>query len=149
MSGNLKKKRRQAWVLTFMASITTGVTAMPPTTGGEIPKQMVVSTADAMLFMRIYQIFFNEQLSRNNLIELLTPLGFVAAFGGSWAYVFFKIFQGLFDEVANFAGPFGWLFSGIMSAFMTFTLGMMWTSFLYNICHKNWQNMERQGVPSF
>ena len=125
-----RKFNRCRWDI-MKLSLGTGLTSALPTPTVEIPKQLGIAVGDLALCFHIYQIYFDDQIKDSKqFIDLVKRAGLVTAGGGAIVYIGYKAARGLLDEAANFAPPFGQIFSGVLTFSETITIGFLWLKFV-------------------
>jgi hypothetical protein len=121
----MSKRRKALWLIVPAATATGGVSGAP-TPGLEGPKQVVVSAADIALLAGIYNVYFDDDITPSNMIEVLKEAGLLIAVGGSIVYGGVKLTEAGLAEVLNFVPGFGWLVSGVITASVTATVATLW-----------------------
>jgi uncharacterized protein (DUF697 family) len=110
----------------------------------EVPKQVVLTASDLTLCWRLYALYYDRELSVDNLLALLRRAGIVTAVGGSVIYTGARATQGVIDEFLNLV-LFGRVFSGLVAASYTTALGL---AFLYWI-DRAWRSDRSAPLPEF
>jgi len=122
----LNEKRRNAlWALVGGAG-TTGVSAVIPTPGWEVPKQAVVATTDLATLAAIYKIYSDKNIGVEGVRDMLLEMGFVFTAGGAVAYGSVKAAEGIIHEVLNWIPVIGWVAKGVITGSVTLTVGLLW-----------------------
>ena len=101
---------------------TAGASAAP-TSMLELPKQGVIAAADLNMCVAIYAIWFDQRLSKEEMIDLLLDAGMASMAGGLIIYGGVKITEGLLAEAMNLIGPLGWAVSAVITGTVTSTVG--------------------------
>jgi hypothetical protein len=123
---SLMSKRRKALWLIVPAATITGSASGAPTPGLEVPKQAVVSATDIALLAGIYNVYFDEDVSADRMVDILKEAGILAFVGGSIVYGGVKLTEAGLAEVLNFVPGLGWLVSGLITASVTATVACLW-----------------------
>lgn len=135
---NLGKKRLDA-VLAIATYAIAGATATAaPTPGGEIPKQVLLTASDILMYTSIWKIYFEEELSTKGITEILTQLGLVTVIGSGTAYVVSKVNTAILKEISNWVGPLGWGVTATIAGSLSALFGVAWA--LY--CDQVWTQKE-------
>jgi hypothetical protein len=121
----MSKRWKTLWLIVPTATLTGGA-AGAPTPGLEAPKQAAVSAADIALLAGIYNVYFDEDISPANMMEMLKNAGILIAVGGSVVYGGVKLTEAGIAEVLNFVPGFGWLVSGMITASVTAAVALLW-----------------------
>jgi hypothetical protein len=123
---NLGKKRLDAvWAIATYAS-TGGVMSAVPFPGTELPKQIALTASDILLYTTIWKIYFGEELSRKQLLEMLSELGLITVAAAGTAYVVTKGSTALLTEITNRFGPVGWGVAATITGSATGLFGAAW-----------------------
>jgi hypothetical protein len=123
---DLGKKRLDA-VLAIATYAIGGATATAaPTPGGEIPKQLLLTASDILMYTSIWKIYFEEELSTKSITEILTQLGLVAVGGAGTAYVVGKVNTAILKEISNWVGPLGWGVTAAIAGSLSSLFGVAW-----------------------
>jgi hypothetical protein len=123
---DLGKKRLDA-VLAIATYAIGGATATAaPTPGGEVPKQVLLTASDILMYTSIWKIYFEEELSTKSITEILTQLGLVTVGGAGTAYVVSKVSAAILKEVSNWIGPLGWGMTAAIAGSLSALFGVAW-----------------------
>jgi hypothetical protein len=120
-----KKRRKALWTLVAGAG-STGASVVIPTPGFEVPKQVVVATADLALLALIYGIYFDEDIEVDSVRKMLIEMSLVATAGGVAVYAGIKVTEGVIHEVLNWVPVVGWVAKGVITGSVTLTVGALW-----------------------
>ncbi|GAB1544037.1 hypothetical protein NUACC21_67130 [Scytonema sp. NUACC21] len=124
---NLGKKRLEAiWAIATYA-VGGGIVSGAPNPGVELPKQVILTASDILMYTTIWKIYFEEELSHKGLVEILLDMGFVTIAATGTAYVVAKGTTAVLQEMTNWFGPLGWGVSAAISGSITGVVGAMWT----------------------
>lgn len=131
---NLGKKRLESLSAIARYAVGGGTLAAAPLPGGEIPKQIVLATSDIFMYVSIWKIYFEEDLSRKDLLRMLTELGLITVAAAGTAYIVAKSSTVILAEVANRFGLVGWSVAATVTGSLTGMCGLLWIlycDFLY------------------
>jgi hypothetical protein len=131
---NLGKKRMDVVLAIATYAVGGATAAAVPTPGGEIPKQLIVTASDILMYTNIWKIYFEEELSTKGIIEILTELGLVTVGGAGTAYVVSKISTAILKEISNWTGPLGWWVTAAISSSLSALFGVAWALYCDQIC---------------
>ncbi|MBW4643203.1 MAG: hypothetical protein KME23_09440 [Goleter apudmare HA4340-LM2] len=123
---SLGKKRLEAVLAIATYSVGSGTASAAPTPGGEIPKQILLSAADVLMYTSIWKIYFEEDLSQKALVEILTELGLVTVAAAGTAYVVGKATSAILKEITNWTGPLGWGVTAVIAGSLSGLFGVAW-----------------------
>lgn len=133
---NLGKKRLDAVLAIATYAIGGATAAAVPTPGGEIPKQLVLTASDILMYTSIWKIYFAEELSTKGIIEILTELGLVTVGGAGTAYVVSKVSTAILKEISNWTGPLGWSVIAAISGSLSALFGVAWALYCDRLCEQ-------------
>jgi hypothetical protein len=139
---NLGKKRLEAALAIAGYAVGSGTASAAPTPGGELPKQLLVTASDILMYTRIWKIYFEEDLSSKELLEILVQLGFVSLVATGAAYIAGKASTAILKEIVNWTGPLGWGITAAIAGSLTGLFGAAWA--LY--CDTLYSQREPQPV---
>lgn len=140
---NLGQKRLDAILAIATYAVGGATVAAAPTPGGELPKQLVLTASDILMYTRIWKIYFEEELSTQSITEILTQLGLVTVGGAATAYVVSKVSTALLKEISNWFGPIGWGVTSAIASSLSALFGVAWT--LY--CDQIYQQRQHNQYP--
>jgi hypothetical protein len=113
-----QKRWKTIWHIAPVA-LATGTASAMPTPTLETVKQAGVTAADITLMAGIYNIYFEEDIAKGEMIELLKDAGILIAVGGTLLYGGIKVSEAGLAEVLNFVPGAGWGVSGLITASVT------------------------------
>lgn len=123
---NIGKKRLETVLAIATYSIGSGTATVAPTPGVEISKQIVLTTADSLLYTSIWKIYFEEDLSSKGLLEIVIELGLVTVSAAGTAYIVSKASTAILKEITNWTGPLGWGLTGAIAGSLSGIFGVAW-----------------------
>ncbi len=123
---NLGKKRLDAlWTIARYAAGGGAISAVP-VPGQEVSKQIALTASDILLYTTIWKIYFEEDLSNKQLLEMLVELGLVTIAATGTAYIAVKGTTALLTQISNLFGPLGWGVAAAITGSVTGLLGAAW-----------------------
>ena len=123
---SLGKKRLEA-VLAIAGYAASGATvSAAPTPCMEVPKQIILTASDILMYTTIWKIYFEEDLSRKEIVVMLAELGLVTIAAAGAAYLVVKGSTALMNEITDWVGPVGWGISAAITGSVTGLLGAAW-----------------------
>jgi hypothetical protein len=131
---DLGKKRLESLLAIARYAVGGGTLAAAPLPGGEVPKQIVLTSSDMFMYISIWKIYFEEDLSRQELLKLLAELGLITVAAAGTAYIVAKSSTAILSEIANRFGLVGWGIAATVTASLTGVCGLLWIlycDFLY------------------
>ncbi|OUL30752.1 hypothetical protein BV378_03350 [Nostoc sp. RF31YmG] len=123
---SLGKKRLEATLAIATYAVGSGTASAAPTPGGEIPKQILLTASDVLMYTSIWKIYFEEDLSKKELVEILAELGLVTIAATGTAYVVSKVSTALLKEISNWTGPLGWGVVAAIAGSLSGLFGVAW-----------------------
>ena len=127
----LQKKQRKSLALILEFALGSTAASSVPTPAFEVSKQIVLAAADVTLCWKIYALYYDEDLSIENIVELLKRAGIIASVGSVLLYTGARTGQGLADEVLNLSG-IGTLVSGVIAGSSTTLVGLAFLAWINN-----------------
>ncbi|BAY49900.1 hypothetical protein SAMD00079811_75290 [Scytonema sp. HK-05] len=137
---SLGKKRLEAALAIASYAVGSGAASAAPTPGVEIPKQLILTASDILMYTNIWKIYFEEDLSSKGVLEMLAEVGIVVVAATGTAYIVAKGTTALLNEITDWLGPMGWGVSAAISSSLTGMFGSMWA--LY--CDRLYSQKESQ-----
>ncbi len=131
---NLGKKRLASVLAIATYSVGSGTASAAPTPGGEIPKQILLTVSDIFMYTNIWKIYFEEDLSSKELVEILTELGLVTVAATGTAYIVSKANTAILKEITNWMGPLGWGLTAVIASSISGSFGVAWAIYCDRIC---------------
>ncbi len=120
------KKRLEAVLAIATYSIGSGTASAAPTPGGEIPRQLILTASDILMYISIWRIYFQEDLSRQGLLDILAELGLVTVSAAGTAYIVTKASTAILKEITNWTGPLGWGVTAAIAGSLSGLFGVVW-----------------------
>ncbi|MEC4815408.1 MAG: hypothetical protein SAK29_19335 [Scytonema sp. PMC 1069.18] len=124
---SLGKKRLDAVLAIATYAVGSGTASAAPTPGIELPKQLILTASDIFMYTSIWKIYFEEDLSRKSLIDMLAELGLVTVAATGTAYIVSKGTSAVLHEITDWLGPVGWGVSAAIASSLTGLFGTLWT----------------------
>ncbi|WP_201447874.1 hypothetical protein [Calothrix sp. PCC 7507] len=138
---NLGKKRLEVVLAIASYSVGSGTASAAPTPGGEIPKQILLTVSDIFMYTNIWKIYFQEDLSSKELVEILTDLGLVTVAATGTAYIVGKVNTAILKEITNWTGPLGWGLTAAVAGSLSGLFGIAWAIY----CDRIYSQRELQS----
>lgn len=133
----LGKKRLDAASAIATYAIGSGTASAAPTPGGELPRQLLLTASDILMYTSIWKTYFEEDLSEKDVLEILTELGLVSAVGAGAAYVAGKATTAALKELTNWLGPLGWVTTAAIAGSFSALFGAVWAVYCDNLYQQN------------
>jgi N-acetylglucosamine kinase-like BadF-type ATPase len=130
---SLGKKRLEAALAIASYAVGSGAASAAPTPGVEIPKQLILTASDILMYTNIWKIYFEEDLSSKGVLEMLAEVGIVVVAATGTAYIVAKGTTALLNEITDWLGPMGWAVSAAISSSLTGMFGSMWALYCDNL----------------
>lgn len=144
MMSNLGKKRLEAVLAIASYAVGSGAATVAPNPGVEIPRQLVLTTSDILMYTVIWKIYFEEDLSQKGLLEMLTELGVVTVAATGTAYIVAKGSSAILHEITDWFGPVGWGVSAAIAGSLTGLFGAAWAIY----CDNRYSQRETESVAN-
>ena len=137
-----KKRLEAAWTIAGYAT-DGGAVSVAATPGIEVPKQLLLAVSDVLMYGTIWKIYFEEDLTQKELLEILAELGLVTVTATGAAYLVAEATSAIAREIADWLGPSGWGVSAIIASSLTATIGALWALH----CDQLYQERQAQAEP--
>lgn len=121
---SLRRKRKNAILAITTCTIGNGAGAAVPTPGAESCKHLVYSAVEVGLCLRIHNIYFEEELNKEDIEDWLLSNGLAVTGGGGLAFVGTKVGHAAINEVLNFVPVIGWGIKGALAGSITASIGI-------------------------
>ena len=138
----LQQKQRKSLTLILEFALGSTAASSVPTPAFEVSKQIVLAAADVTLCWKIYALYYDEDLSLENIVELLKRAGIITSVGSVLVYTGARTSQGLADEMLNLSG-IGTLVSGVIAGSSTALVGLAFLAWVNNA----WQQDQLLPAP--
>ncbi|WP_197480117.1 MULTISPECIES: hypothetical protein [unclassified Anabaena] len=123
---NINKKRLDAIFAIATYAVGSGAASAVPTPGAEIPKQVILTASDILMYVSIWKTYFQDDVSSQGIVKMLTQLGLVTVGVTGTAYVAGKATTAILKEINNWTGPLGWGVTAVIAGSFTGLFGVMW-----------------------
>lgn len=120
-----KKRLEAAWTIAGYAA-SGGALSVAVTPGIELPKQVLLAASDVLMYGTIWKIYFEEDLTQKELLEILGELGLVTVTASGAAYLVMETTAAIVREISNWLGPPSWGVSAVIASSLTGTIGALW-----------------------
>ena len=135
------KKRLEAVLAIATYSVGSGTASSVPTPGGEIPRQLILTASDILMYISIWKIYFQEDLSRQGLVDIFAELGLVTVSATGTAYIVSKATTAILKELTNWVGPLGWGVTAAIAGSLSGLFGVVWALYCDRLA------LERETQP--
>ena len=116
-------KRNNAILAVIATTIGNAGGAAVPTPGLETGKHAIFSAAEIAMCVTIYNIYFSENISKNEMKDFLVKNGIAVAGGGGLAFVATKAGHAAIAEMLNFVPVIGWGLKSVLAGSITASVG--------------------------
>ena len=130
---NLGKKRLDTISIIVTCALGNASVSAAPTSGGELPKQFLLTAGDVLMYSRIWKLYFEEELSNKSVVEMLGELGLVSAVGVGTGYVVSKVSTAVLKEIINWTGPLTWFVIATLAGSLSGLFGAAWALYCDNL----------------
>ena len=123
----LKQTRRRVF-LVILAAVTGNVlVTATPSSNIESTKYLFSTFANVMMFMVVWDSYFDEQLSQKSTRQIIQDLLIITLISGVTTLVIFKGITKSIDYLIRTFGLHGWSIAGAIAGVVTAILGIAWT----------------------
>ena len=123
----LKDKRRRV-VLVILATITGNVlVTATPSPNVESSKYLLSTFANVMMFIVVWDAYFEEQLLQKTIKQILQDLLNITLISAITTLIIFKGITRNIDYLVMTFGLRGWSIAGAIAGFVTAVLGVAWS----------------------
>ena len=122
----LAEKRKEAAYKLVTPMLGEFLIMSLPTTGAEIPKSTILSGIEIAIFIDIWKLYFDNNLSDTEVVSLIEELGIMALGVSVLSFLTARLANGLLSEVLNFLPGVGWVFEGFLASLITLISGILW-----------------------
>lgn len=140
----LEKKRLEAALAIASYAASSGAVVTAPTPGLELPKQVVLTASDTLLYATIWKIYFEDDLAQKELLEILAEVGLVVVTSVGTTYLVTKGSMVLLGELAGWLGPPGWALKVLVSGSLIGLVAVMWTV----MCDRIYISRSNRSLPA-
>jgi hypothetical protein len=123
---DIGKKRLETVLAIATYCISSGTATAAPTPGGEIPKQIVLTASDSLMYTSIWKIYFQEDLSAKGMLDILLEIGLVTVSAVGTTYIVSKASTAILKEITNWTGPLGWGVTAAIAGSLSGIFGVAW-----------------------
>ncbi|MGJ3254060.1 MAG: hypothetical protein ACFE0J_23450 [Elainellaceae cyanobacterium] len=145
------KKRLNACLAIASYAAGGGAASVAPTPCMEVPKQIVLTASDVMMYASIWKIYFEEDLTQKDILSMLAEVGIVSVAAFGTAYLVARGSTALLHEITDWIGPIGWGMSALISGSLGGLSGMAWAFYcdrLYEQRHLDLQHKKIRVKPT-
>ncbi len=122
----LQQKRYEAFVKITQTVGGASLTGAVPGPTLELAKQLGISVADAWMCLDIYRKYFDQELSRQDLVRMMQTTGVVVLGGGIAGYVGIRLAQAALSEILEDIPIANSVITAIAFGSSTFLIGFAW-----------------------
>jgi hypothetical protein len=140
LMSQVKHKRNKAAIAILAAVVGNGVVTLNPTPSIEMAKQIFITIADVVMCIMLWDIYFDEELSKKTIQSVLSELCLITLSSIFTAYILAKGITALMNYLTHSLGSIGWGISGILAGLATGLLGIGWAFY----CDDWYQNSKAQ-----
>jgi hypothetical protein len=100
------------------------------------------------MYAQIWKIYFQEELSRKELMAMLTELGLITVAAAGTAYIVAKGSTAILNEITDWIGPAGWGISAAIAGSLTGLFGAAWAMYCDRLyCERHAQPDLPKALP--
>lgn len=122
----LNQKRRQVFIAILAAISGNSLVMAAPSPNIENIKNLFLTSVNVVMFIIVWDTYFDEQLSQKSIISVLQDLLAITCISLITAFIVAKGIIKSIDSLINTMGSFGWLIAGMSAGLATGILGLVW-----------------------
>jgi hypothetical protein len=126
---NLSTKRKKTITVICTAIGGNGFVSATPSSNQELAKQVFMVVANVVMYVVIWDIYFDEDLSQENIKTILTDLGSIALVSGGTSWIAVKAIAALLQYIPDWLTSSVWIVAGIVAGLVTGALGIIWACY--------------------
>ena len=123
---NLNHKRKRVLIAVLAAVMGNALVTATPSLNTETAKNLFLTFANVVMFIIVWDTYFEEQLSQKSIMSILQDLLAITCISLITAFIISKGITKNIDNLITILGSTGWLISGIIAGFATGILGIFW-----------------------
>lgn len=125
----LSQKRKRVIYIILIATISiAGVTAIPLLDIITI-KKLFLTFANVVMFLLIWDAYFDEQLSQKDILSIVQDLFAVTCISVITTFILSLGIARTIDKLIEMFGNIGWGIAGAIAGMVTTILGVIWASY--------------------
>ncbi|MGJ3247111.1 MAG: hypothetical protein ACFE0I_13700 [Elainellaceae cyanobacterium] len=140
------KKRLNAYLAIASYAAGGGAAAATPTPCMEVPKQIVLTASDVIMYASIWKIYFEEDLTQKDILSMLAELGIVSVAAFGTAYLVARGSTALLHEITDWMGPMGWGMSALISGSLGGLSGIAWALYCDRLYEQRHLDSQRRKI---
>lgn len=122
----LNKKRKRVFITILAAVLGNALVMAAPSLNVESIKSLFLTFVNVVMFIIVWDTYFDEQLSKKSIISILQDLLAITCISLITAFI---VAQGIIKVINSLLltmGSLSWLIAGISAGLATITLGLVW-----------------------
>ena len=123
---NLRKKRKRVLYTVLAAATGNALVTAAPLLDIEIAKKLFLTFANVVMFIVIWDAYFDEQLTKKDILSILQDLFAVTCISVITTFILSQGITKLIDNLIIIFGSLGWGISGGIAGLITALLGAIW-----------------------
>ena len=124
-----KKRKRVIYIILIVTIVNMLVTAAPFPLIDITIKKLSLTFANVVMFILVWDTYFDEQLSQKNVFSILQDLFAVTCLSLITTFILALGITIAIERSIAFLGYWGWFFAGAIAGIMTAILGLIWASY--------------------
>jgi hypothetical protein len=128
MSKLRKKRKRVIYTILAVATFNSLITASS-FLDIIFVKKLLLTFADVVMFIIIWDAYFDEQLAQKSNWQILQDLFAVTCLSAITTFILSQGITKTIDKLLLFSSTFGWGFAGAIAGIITTILGIIWASY--------------------
>jgi hypothetical protein len=128
MSKLRKKRKRVIYTILAVAIFNSLITASP-SLDIIIVKKLLLTFADVVMFIIVWDAYFDEQLAQKSHWLILQDLFAVTCLSAITTFILSQGITKTIETLLSISTTFGWGIAGAIAGFITAILGIIWASY--------------------
>jgi hypothetical protein len=128
MSKLRKKRKRVVYTILVVATFNSLITASP-LLDVIFVKKILLTFADVVMFIIVWDAYFDEQLAQKSNLLILQDLFAVTCLSAITTFILSQGITKTIDKLLVVSSTFGWGLAGAIAGLITIILGIIWASY--------------------
>ena len=123
---NLRKKRKRVIYMVLAAATGNALVTAAPSLDVEIAKKLFLTFTNVVMFIVIWDAYFDEQLAKKDIIAILQDLFAVTCISVITTFILSQGITKTIERAISIFGNLGWGVSGAIAGLITAIMGSIW-----------------------
>ena len=126
---DLRKKRKRVVYTVLAAATGNALVTAAPSLDIEIAKKLFLTFVNVVMFIVVWDAYFDEQLAKKGILSILQDLFAVTCISVITTFILSQGITQMIDNLITLLGGLGWGISGAVAGLVTAILGGIWGSY--------------------